>query len=137
MSPSYARERDSANRPVNGLNAGVPNNPYNTYTVPLDASYEVDLWGQVRRTVESARAGAAASADDLETTRLGIQAEVATDFFTLRALDAEIALLKSSVEVFQKSLDLTRNRRAGRHRHRPGRRAGGNRFENHRGAAAR
>jgi multidrug efflux system outer membrane protein len=113
LSPSFTRERDSAYRPVNGLNGGVPNNPYNTYTVPLDASYEVDIWGQVRRTVESAKAGAVASADDLETTRLGIQAEVAADFFTLRALDAEIALLKSSVEVFQKSLELTRNRRAG------------------------
>jgi multidrug efflux system outer membrane protein len=113
LSPSYTRERDSANRPVNGFSSGIPNNPYSTYTVPLDASYEVDIWGQVRRTVESARAGAAASADDVEAVRLGIQAEVAMDFFSLRALDAEIALLKSSVEVFEKSLELTRNRRAG------------------------
>jgi multidrug efflux system outer membrane protein len=113
LSPSYVRERDSAYRPVNGLNSGIPNNPYNTFTVPMDASYEVDIWGQVRRAVESARASATASADDVETVRLGIQAEVASDYFALRALDGEIALLKSSVEVFQKSLELTRNRRAG------------------------
>jgi len=113
LSPSLVRERDSAYRPVNGFAAGFANNPYNTYSVPLDASYEVDIWGQVRRAVESVRASAAASADDVETVRLGIQAEVATDFFALHALDAEIELLKSSVEVFQKSLELTRNRRAG------------------------
>lgn len=111
-SPSFTRERDSANRPVNGVSSGIPRT-YNTYTVPLDAGYEVDLWGRVRRTVESARASAAASADDAEAVRLSIQAEVASDYFTLHALDAEIALLRSSVEVFQKSLDLTRNRRAG------------------------
>ncbi len=113
LSPTYLRSRDSANRPVNGASAGTPDNPYNTFIVPMDASYEVDLWGQVRRTVESARASEAASADDVENVRLGIQAEVASDYFALHALDAEIALLKSSVQVFQKSLDLTRNRRAG------------------------
>jgi len=112
LSPSAIRERDSSNRPINGI-SGTNGITYNTFTVPLDASYEVDVWGRVRRSVESARAGEAASADDLETTRLSIQAEIATDYFTLHALDAEIALLKSSVEVFQKSLDLTRNRRAG------------------------
>jgi multidrug efflux system outer membrane protein len=110
--PSFTRERDSANRPINGFSSGIPDT-YNTFTVPLDAGYEVDLWGRVRRVVESARASAAASADDVETVRLSIQAELASDYFTLHALDAEIALLRSSVDVFQKSLDLTRNRRAG------------------------
>lgn len=110
--PSVTRERDSANRPVNGVSRGIPNT-YNTFTVPLDASYEVDVWGRVRRQVESARTAAEASRDDVETVRLSIQAEVASDYFTLHALDAELALLHSSVEVFQKSLALTRNRRAG------------------------
>jgi len=67
----------------------------------------------VRRSVESARAQARASADDVETIRLVIQAEVAVDYFTLRALDSERAVLNSCVEVFAKSLQLTRNRRAG------------------------
>ncbi|HEX3799397.1 MAG TPA: efflux transporter outer membrane subunit [Verrucomicrobiae bacterium] len=112
FAPSYTRERDSANRPINGISNGLPDT-YNNFTVPLDASYEVDVWGRVRRTVEAARTAAQASADDVEATRLSIQAELATDYFTLRALDAELALLRSSVEVFQKSYDLTRNRRAG------------------------
>ena len=106
------RERDSNNRPVNGGAAGHGLS-YNTFTLPLTAGYEVDLWGRVRRTVESARAQVQASADDLESVKLAIQAEVATDYFTLRALDAEGSLLRSSVEVFRKSLELTRNRRQG------------------------
>jgi multidrug efflux system outer membrane protein len=112
LNPSFIRERDSANRPINGISNGKPDT-YNTFTVPLDAGYELDFWGHIRRSVESAKAARQASAADLETTRLGIQAELATDYFTLHALDAEIALLRSSVEVFQKSLELTRNRRAG------------------------
>jgi len=110
--PSYTRERDSANRPINGFSSGIPDT-YNTFSVPLDASYEVDVWGRVRRSVEAARADAQASADDLETTRLSIQAELATDYFLLHALDAEVSLLRSNVWVFQKSLELTENRRAG------------------------
>jgi multidrug efflux system outer membrane protein len=112
FAPSYSRERDSANRPINGISNGLPDT-YNNFTVPLDASYELDLWGRVRRNVEAARTAAQATADDVEAVRLSIQAELATDYFTLHALDAEIALLRSSVDVFQKSLDLTRNRRAG------------------------
>ena len=112
LSPSVTRERDSANRPVNGISSGA-GKTYNTFTVPLDASYELDVWGRVRRGVEAVRASAQASADDVETARLSIQAEVATDYFTLHALDAEIALLRSSVDVFRKSLELTHNRRTG------------------------
>ncbi|MDB6066469.1 MAG: efflux system, outer rane lipoprotein NodT family [Pedosphaera sp.] len=112
LSPSVTRERDSANRPINGFSNGKADT-FNTFAVPLDASYEVDLWGRVRRNVESARASVQATADDVETIRLAIQAEVATDYFLLHAIDSEIDVLKSSVGVFQKSFELTRNRRAG------------------------
>jgi multidrug efflux system outer membrane protein len=112
FTPTVTRERDSANRPINGLSNGKPIT-FNNFTVPLDLSYELDVWGRVRRGVEAARATVQADAADVETTRLAIQAEIATDYFTLHALDAELALLRSSVEVFQKSLELTRNRRAG------------------------
>jgi multidrug efflux system outer membrane protein len=81
--------------------------------VPLSLGYEVDLWGRVRRSVESSRAQAQASADDLETIKLMIQAEVAVDYFTLRALDTQRGVLNSSIQVFSKSLQLTRNLRAG------------------------
>lgn len=109
VSGEATRQRVSANR----LNGNGKASTYNTFTVPFDLSYEVDLWGRVRRIVESARAQERAGAEDLEAIKLAIQAEVATDYFTLRALDAEKELLSSSVEVFRKSLELTRNRRAG------------------------
>jgi len=100
---------DSENRPV----GGKPGETYATYTVPFDLSYEVDLWGRVRRTVESATAQRQARADDVESVRLAIQAEVAADYLSIRALDADKALLLSSIDAYRKSLVLVRNRRAG------------------------
>jgi multidrug efflux system outer membrane protein len=102
-------QRDSENRPV----GGKPGKTYDTFYVPFDLSYELDLWGRVRRTVESATAQVQAGADDVESVRLAIQAEVAADYLTIRALDADNALLLSSIEVYRKSLALVRNRRAG------------------------
>jgi outer membrane protein, multidrug efflux system len=102
-------QHDSENRPV----GGKPGKTYDTFTVPFDLSYELDLWGRVRRSVESAKAQVQASADDVESVRLAIQAEVAADYFAIRALDADKTLLLSSIEVYRKSLDLVRNRRAG------------------------
>ncbi|MCX5817493.1 MAG: efflux transporter outer membrane subunit [Proteobacteria bacterium] len=99
---------DSQNRPVGGR----PGQIYDTFTVPFDLSYEFDLWGRVRRTVESATAQMQASADDVESVRLAMQAEVAADYFAIRALDADKALLLSSIKVFRKSFELVRNRRA-------------------------
>jgi outer membrane protein, multidrug efflux system len=111
---SASRQRVSPNAPVTatGQEIGQPAT-YNDFTVPLDVSYEADLWGRVRRSVESARAQTRATADDLEAIKLSIQAEVALDYFTLRALDSEEAVLRSSVKVFTISYDLTVNRRIG------------------------
>jgi multidrug efflux system outer membrane protein len=111
---SATRQQTSPNAPLmtTGQAVGL-RSTYNDFTLPLDLSYEVDLWGRVRRSVESARAQARASADDLEAIKLSIQAEVAADYFTLRALDSERAVLRSSVKVFSTSFDLTTDRRAG------------------------
>jgi outer membrane protein, multidrug efflux system len=102
-------QRDSENRPVGGR----PGQIYDTFTAPFDLSYELDLWGRVRRNIESMTAQMQAGADDVESVRLAMQAEVAADYFAIRALDADKALLLSSIEVFRKSLELVRNRRAG------------------------
>ncbi|MBN2505199.1 MAG: efflux transporter outer membrane subunit [Verrucomicrobia bacterium] len=108
------RQRASANRPNNQTGEAVGIGPtYNTFVLPFDLSYEADLWGRVRREVESTRAKAQANAADLEGVRLAIAAEVAADYFALRALDAEIAALGSTIEANRRSLELTRNRRAG------------------------
>lgn len=102
-------QHDSKNRPA----GGKPGQTYDSYTVPFDSSYEIDLWGRVRRTVEAAAAQVQAGADDVESVRLSIQAEVAADYFAIRSLDADKALLLSSVDVYRKSLVLVKNRRAG------------------------
>lgn len=75
-------------------------------TVPFDLSYEVDLWGRVRRSVEAATAGYQATAADFENIRLTLHADVARNYFALRALDAEIALLQRTVELRRQNLRL-------------------------------
>ena len=102
-------QRDSENRPV----GGKPGRTYESFTVPFDLSYEIDLWGRVRRGVEASTAQREASADDIESVRLAMQAEIAADYLSLRALDADRALLLSSIEVYRKSLELVLHRRAG------------------------
>lgn len=114
VSGSYTRERVSPNAPSITTGKAIGNaSTFNDFAVPLDASYEVDLWGRVRRSVESSRALAQATAEDFETAKLAIQAEVAVDYFTLEALDSELAVLHSSVQVFSKSFELTSNRFSG------------------------
>ncbi len=107
--PTYLRTRTSANDPP-APHASVT---YNSFNVPLDASWELDLWGRVRREVEGTRARLAASADDLESSKLTIQAEVAIDYFTLRSLDDQDKVLRETVVAYRRSLELTQNRRKG------------------------
>jgi len=84
------------------------------YTVSLDARWEIDLWGRIRRLVEAARANEEASAADLENARLSLQAQVATNYFLLRAADTQRELLDDSVKAFETNYNLTQNRyRAG------------------------
>jgi outer membrane protein, multidrug efflux system len=90
-----------------------PGQTYDSFTVPFDLGYEIDLWGRIRRMVESATAQAEALADDVESVRLAIQAEVAADYLAIRTLDAERVLILSGIDVYRKSLELIRNRRAG------------------------
>jgi NodT family efflux transporter outer membrane factor (OMF) lipoprotein len=79
------------------------------YDLPLEASYMVDIWGSVRRTVESDSATAQASFANLENMRLSFQATLAQDYFSLHGLDAQEQILKTNVDEFQKFLDLTTN----------------------------
>src|SRR5262249_46121469 len=78
--------------------------------LPIDATYEADVWGRLRGIVEANRAAAQASAADLATARLSVQAELATDYFLLRGLDREQQILSSAVATFTQALDLTQNR---------------------------
>ena len=76
----------------------------------LSAGWELDLWGRVRRSVESGDASATASASDLAATTLSLQAQLATNYGALRSLDVQRGLLEDSVAAYQRSLQLTKNR---------------------------
>jgi multidrug efflux system outer membrane protein len=84
-----------------------------THRGALDASWELDLFGRVRRLNEGARADVAARAADLENVRLALAAEVAANWFTLRALDREQALVYDGVALRRKALELVASRREG------------------------
>jgi NodT family efflux transporter outer membrane factor (OMF) lipoprotein len=82
----------------------------NVYQVPVDVSYEADVWGRVRRQIEANVATAQASAADIETMRLSLQAELAADYFQLHGLDQQRQLLDSAIAGYQKTLQINVNR---------------------------
>src|SRR5437870_1651622 len=92
--------------------SGQTSGARNSYNVSLDVNWEIDLWGRVRRTVEASEATAEASAADLESAKLSAQAQLAEDYFLLRAQDAQIRLLNDTVGAYERSLQLTRNQYA-------------------------
>jgi NodT family efflux transporter outer membrane factor (OMF) lipoprotein len=112
--PSAQRQRISGNRPPNSSTILVASPvTQNSYTLPFSAGYEVDLFGQRRRSIEAAQASYQASAADLENVRLVVTAELAGDYFTLRQLDTELGILNRTVETLQKGLQLVDSRHKG------------------------
>ena len=100
--------RESSNRPFLSPNVSLGNS--GDFLLSLDLSYEIDLWGRVRRTVAAARQEAQATAADLETARLSLQAELVVDYIELRAADAQQQLLEETVKAFTVFLRLTTDR---------------------------
>ncbi len=86
--------------------------PSNNYNLSLDANWELDLWGRVRRSIESNEASAQASAGDLGAAKLSAQAELAQDYLLLRVQDATLRLLNDTVGAYERSLQLSRNQYA-------------------------
>jgi NodT family efflux transporter outer membrane factor (OMF) lipoprotein len=106
--PSATRERISSRRPPpNSIFNGIT---YNDYVVPFDVSYQADVWGRVRKNVESYREQAQASAADLATVNLSMHADLAIDYFEARSLDAEEQLFKSTVTQYEQALELNESR---------------------------
>jgi NodT family efflux transporter outer membrane factor (OMF) lipoprotein len=81
-----------------------------SYQVGIGGSWEPDVWGRLRRGVDSARAGQQASQADLQAARLSAQGEVATDYFNLRLLDAQRALQEATITGYERTLTITQNR---------------------------
>jgi NodT family efflux transporter outer membrane factor (OMF) lipoprotein len=108
--PTATRYRYSDNRPPTSPLSGIS---YNDYILPGDVSYEVDAWGRIRHNVQYARESAQATAADLATLNLSLEAELAMDYFELRSADAEEKLLTSTVGDYEKTLQLTETRHTG------------------------
>jgi NodT family efflux transporter outer membrane factor (OMF) lipoprotein len=99
-------------RSPNLPNAPTVSRPVTTYNLPLNASWEPDLWGSVRRAVESSEAGAEASAANVASARLLAQATLAQNYFLLRITDVQRKLLDDTAREFERNLELTKNRYA-------------------------
>jgi NodT family efflux transporter outer membrane factor (OMF) lipoprotein len=111
--PSAQRQRLAGGRPVASSNINAAPFTLNSFAIPFAVNYEVDLFGQRRRSIESAQAAYQASAADLENVRLVITAELAGDLFTLRQQDTEIGILNRTVDALQKGLELVQSRHDG------------------------
>jgi len=108
-SASATRSRSgSSSSSSSSAGAGVRN----SYSFALNASWEADVWGKVRRDVEASSASAQASAADLAAARLSAQASLAQSYLQLRVLDAQQKLLEETVEAYQRSYQLTQNQYA-------------------------
>jgi len=105
---SASRSRVSAHRPM-ASSAGN----FGDMSLGGQASWEPDLWGRVRRTVEAARENAQASSADVASVDLSLHAEMAADYFQLRGLDADTKLLSATIAALERQLDLTQQRLTG------------------------
>jgi NodT family efflux transporter outer membrane factor (OMF) lipoprotein len=101
------RERESVNAPLRG-----PTTPtyYSANTLGASASYELDLWGQIRNEVAAGEANAAAVAADLESARLSLIAQLVDDYIELRSLDRDSAILNETATAYARALSLTEQR---------------------------
>jgi NodT family efflux transporter outer membrane factor (OMF) lipoprotein len=106
---SATRARVGTNRGAPGT-AGLAANGIGTaYSLDTSASWEPDLWGRVRHSVTGGRASAEAAAADVESARLSLTAELAADYFQLRSLDADLALLEQTAVAYRRAATLTHN----------------------------
>ena len=103
--PNVSRNREAEYRPNNGNTDGHAAT-YNDIQLPVVASYEVDAFGRVRRSIESARASQQATQADLRFVRLSIEASVAMDYYELRESDEQLSIFHATIADFTQSLSL-------------------------------
>jgi outer membrane protein, multidrug efflux system len=105
-----ARQRISANRPLTNYSSSNFATVQNDLALSMTVNYEVDLAGRVQRSVEGAKAGAEQAAADAENTRLLLGTDLATAYFSLRAVDAELDVLNRAIALQRRSLELVKSR---------------------------
>jgi multidrug efflux system outer membrane protein len=113
VNPDPSRTRYSGARPTGSSFPLTGPITQSNYEIPFNVSYEVDLFGRRRRTIEAAQATLQANAADLQNMQLVLTAELAGDYFTLRQQDLQITLLNRTVQTLQKGLDLVNSRHQG------------------------
>ncbi|MDQ2835114.1 MAG: efflux transporter outer membrane subunit [Acidobacteriota bacterium] len=107
---SASRDSVSTNRPLRPANAA---STYWDFLIPLNISWEPDLWGRVRRQIESTSANAQASAADLANTRLSLQGTLAVNLLQIRGIDLQAQLLRGTLDAYTQALQLTQDRLSG------------------------
>lgn len=105
-SPSTAGASQSVD---SGSGISLGSTTGNRFQIPFDLSYEIDLWGRVRRSYESAAAQTQVSIYDLEVVRQTLLADLARNYFTLRSFDAQYDILERNLALYQEQIDLTEN----------------------------
>jgi len=105
VAPTVTRNRISANNPI-----GAHGLDYGQFELPVNVSFDADLWGRIRRTIATAKEQYQASAADIENVKLELQSELAVDYFEVRSLDRQKQILDFTVIAYEKALQLTRNR---------------------------
>jgi NodT family efflux transporter outer membrane factor (OMF) lipoprotein len=110
LSAAAARGKTSANRPLSQYGTSSQATVQNDFVVGTTVNYEADLFGRVRRDVEGARASAQQAEADFENTRLVLTALLGTDYFALRELDAEIAVVRHSLDLQRDALGFISSR---------------------------
>src|SRR6187402_29502 len=105
-----SRNRISNTRPLMPANA---QHDYWDFLIPLNISWEPDLWGRIRRQIESSAANAQASAANLANTRLSLQGMLAVTYLQIRGIDLQTQLLRSTIDAFSEALKLTEDRLTG------------------------
>lgn len=110
LNANATRNRESDTRPLRGATSP---SYYDSYTIGAQLDYEVDLWGRVRDTVAAGTAEQAASAADLASARLSLQAQLADAYLQLNGFDRQIKVLDESIDAFARALQLTQSRHEG------------------------
>jgi NodT family efflux transporter outer membrane factor (OMF) lipoprotein len=106
---SSGSARNSSNLGSGGTSGGSGGRSATIYSIEGNVAWDLDVWGRVRRQIESNVAGAQVSAADLANAKLSAQATLATDYFDLRAEDALQQLLQETVDAFQRALQIVEN----------------------------
>jgi multidrug efflux system outer membrane protein len=107
--PSVSRNREAQDRPNNGNTQGHAAT-YNDIQLPIVANWEIDAFGRIRRSIQSARATQQATEADLRFVRLSVEASVAIDYYQLRQTDQQLSILDATVADLTRGLALTQSR---------------------------